>query len=139
MTFISHHFPETILDDIHKSSDSGVILNIGRLDPQKDQKTLIKAFALLADKYPKWKLRIIGNGVLKPELELLATVGQRDLDPAVQGGGIPRSSSATLIRSIAASISRRSPVRRARSNISRTSIRARSSGETGAGGEAVIR
>ncbi len=54
------------------------------------------------------------------------------------------SSSAALIRSIAASISRRSPVRRApvrraRSSISRTSIRARSSGETGAGGEAGIR
>jgi hypothetical protein len=43
-----------------------------------------------------------------------------------------------LIRSIAASISCRSPVRRPRSNISRTSIKARISGGTGGGGVAVI-
>ena len=54
------------------SSDEGIILNIGRLEPQKDQQTLIKAFALLAAKYPGWKLRIVGEGELKIELETLA-------------------------------------------------------------------
>lgn len=66
------YIPETTHDDIHKSSDEGVILNIGRLDPQKDQKILIRAFAVLAGKYPGWKLRIIGSGILREQLERLA-------------------------------------------------------------------
>jgi glycosyltransferase involved in cell wall biosynthesis len=45
------------------------ILNIGRLDPQKDQKTLIAAFARLANDFPDWDLRIIGEGPLRPDLE----------------------------------------------------------------------
>ncbi len=48
------------------------------------------------------------------------------------------SSSAALIRSIAASIWCRSPVRRARSSISRTSSSARTSGGPGGRGEAVM-
>jgi len=56
----------------HDSSNGGIILNIGRLEPQKDQKTLIKAFALVANNHPNWKLRIIGDGTLKNELEILA-------------------------------------------------------------------
>ncbi len=57
---------------------------------------------------------------------------------AARVGDQPRSSSAALIRSIAASISRRSPFRRARSNISRMFSRARASGGTDGGGEAVM-
>lgn len=45
------------------------ILNVGRLDPQKDQKTLIAAFALLSNQYPEWSLRIVGEGALRPSLE----------------------------------------------------------------------
>ncbi len=48
-----------------------VILNVGRLDPQKDQKTLIRAFAQIAPYYPEWDLRIIGEGGLREELETL--------------------------------------------------------------------
>ncbi|MGZ9096689.1 MAG: glycosyltransferase family 4 protein [Micavibrio sp.] len=46
-----------------------IILNVGRLDPQKDQKTLIAAFAKLSDRYPDWRLRIVGEGVLRSDLE----------------------------------------------------------------------
>ena len=49
-----------------------MILNVGRMDPQKDQGTLIKAFAALASDYPDWDLRIIGEGHLRPELEDLS-------------------------------------------------------------------
>jgi glycosyltransferase involved in cell wall biosynthesis len=49
-----------------------VILNIGRLDPQKDQKTLIHAFGPLAVLYPDWDVHIYGEGQLRPELEALA-------------------------------------------------------------------
>ncbi len=47
------------------------ILTVGRLDPQKDQKTLIQAFARLADEYPDWDVTIIGEGALRAELETL--------------------------------------------------------------------
>ena len=46
-----------------------LILNVGRLDPQKDQKTLISAFALLAPKFPEWNLRIVGEGPLEKDLK----------------------------------------------------------------------
>ena len=47
------------------------ILNVGRLDGQKDQETLIRAFVRLKDKYPNWSLHIIGSGKLKDELDNL--------------------------------------------------------------------
>lgn len=46
-----------------------IILNVGRLSDQKDQKTLIKSFAKLADKYPDWDVRIAGEGENKDLLE----------------------------------------------------------------------
>ena len=51
-----------------KEESSKVILNVGRLDPQKDQKTLITAFSMIANDNPDWSLRIIGDGELKEEL-----------------------------------------------------------------------
>jgi glycosyltransferase involved in cell wall biosynthesis len=48
-----------------------VLLNVGRLDVQKDQATLLRAFARIATAYPDWELRIIGNGPLRRELETL--------------------------------------------------------------------
>lgn len=46
-----------------------VLLNIARLDPQKDQATLLRAFACIAPKHPDWELRIFGDGPLRRELE----------------------------------------------------------------------
>lgn len=48
-----------------------VLLNIARLDPQKDQATLLRAFARVAPGHPDWELRIFGDGPLRPELETL--------------------------------------------------------------------
>jgi glycosyltransferase involved in cell wall biosynthesis len=45
------------------------LLNVGRLTDQKDQETLVRAFALVAAKYPKWRLRIVGEGGLRSHLE----------------------------------------------------------------------
>ena len=47
------------------------LLNVGRLDPQKDQATLVRAFARLAPRFPNWNLRIVGEGQLRAELEAL--------------------------------------------------------------------
>lgn len=44
------------------------IVNIGRLDPQKNQKLLISAFKGVLEQYPDYKLEIYGSGILKGEL-----------------------------------------------------------------------
>jgi glycosyltransferase involved in cell wall biosynthesis len=51
------------------TSSQKVILSVGRLVPQKDHKTLIDAYAMLADDFPDWSLRIFGDGELQAELE----------------------------------------------------------------------
>ncbi|MCL4677395.1 MAG: glycosyltransferase family 4 protein [Alphaproteobacteria bacterium] len=53
------------------TSREKLILNVGRLDPQKDQETLIRAFARLAPHFPQWNLRIVGEGNLRIHLENL--------------------------------------------------------------------
>ena len=55
----------------HNQNSHGCILNVGRLDPQKDQSTLIKAFCRIAPLAPNWNLKIIGEGALRPELDKL--------------------------------------------------------------------
>ena len=54
-------------------SDNGapIILGVGRLEPQKDFPTLLRAFALLRRQRP-CRLLILGEGKLRPELTALA-------------------------------------------------------------------
>jgi GalNAc-alpha-(1->4)-GalNAc-alpha-(1->3)-diNAcBac-PP-undecaprenol alpha-1,4-N-acetyl-D-galactosaminyltransferase len=53
------------------SVESQVVLGIGRLVPEKRFDLLIRAFAALKDKYPLWKLRILGAGPCRLSLESL--------------------------------------------------------------------
>jgi GalNAc-alpha-(1->4)-GalNAc-alpha-(1->3)-diNAcBac-PP-undecaprenol alpha-1,4-N-acetyl-D-galactosaminyltransferase len=55
-------------DMINDEDRDLVILSVGRLVEQKNHIALIRAFACLAEKYPQWKLKIIGDGPLKDEL-----------------------------------------------------------------------
>ena len=57
-----------------------VVLSIGRLVPDKDQATLIRAFQKVSPFYPEAELWLVGRGPRQPALERLA----RD------GGGDPR-------------------------------------------------
>jgi len=54
-------------------STAFVVGNVGRLHPDKDQATLIKAFALALPKVPGAKLVVIGEGRLRGELEELVS------------------------------------------------------------------
>jgi len=56
-------------DVVGLSFSRKLLLSVGRLSSQKDHKTLIDAFAFLADDFPEWDLRIVGEGELRAELE----------------------------------------------------------------------
>lgn len=45
------------------------VVSVGRLDAQKDQKTLIDAFAIFSKSHPDWVLEIYGDGPLRSTLE----------------------------------------------------------------------
>lgn len=47
------------------------IISVGRLYPQKDQKTMIEAFAKVSEQHPSWKLVIFGEGPERKALESL--------------------------------------------------------------------
>jgi glycosyltransferase involved in cell wall biosynthesis len=57
--------------DVGAARSRHVLLNVARLDPQKDHATLLRAFARVAPAFPDWDLTIIGDGPLRPELESL--------------------------------------------------------------------
>jgi glycosyltransferase involved in cell wall biosynthesis len=63
-----------------------VLLNVGRMDAAKDQATLIHAFSVVAHEFPEWRLRIVGDGVLRLQLEQL--VRQLGLTTRVEMPGV---------------------------------------------------
>ncbi|MGH1352632.1 MAG: glycosyltransferase family 4 protein [Methyloligellaceae bacterium] len=48
------------------------ILSVGRLEDQKDHATLIRSFKIIADEFPEWDLKIVGDGSLQNRLKTLA-------------------------------------------------------------------
>lgn len=74
--------------DVEANEREPLILNVGRLDPQKDQATLVQAFVQVAKEFPDWRLRIVGEGTLRPELQRL--VEQLGLAPKVSLPGLVR-------------------------------------------------
>jgi glycosyltransferase involved in cell wall biosynthesis len=69
-------------DAVGASRDRKVVLAVGRLEPQKDHLTLIEAFAAVADSFPGWDLRIVGEGSLRLPLE--ASIVRLGLERRVQ-------------------------------------------------------
>lgn len=53
--------------------DVELILSVGRLEPEKDPETLVRAFARLHEDHPATRLLVLGDGSLRSELERLAT------------------------------------------------------------------
>lgn len=54
-------------------ADEKLLLFVGRLDPQKNLPFLIEIFSKVIKLQEKWKLFIIGDGILRSELEKLIT------------------------------------------------------------------
>jgi glycosyltransferase involved in cell wall biosynthesis len=52
------------------------VLAVGRLVPRKDHETLIRAFGIIASSFPKWRVRIAGDGEERERLgALVDTLG----------------------------------------------------------------
>ena len=56
------------------SDRENIIISTGRLDPIKGYKELIEAFKIVHSELPSWKLKIIGDGNQRAELERLLQV-----------------------------------------------------------------
>ena len=54
-----------------ESSKQNRIISVARLDPQKNQQMMIRAFAKIANEFPDWQLVIFGEGPLRSSLELI--------------------------------------------------------------------
>ncbi|MDG5759866.1 glycosyltransferase family 4 protein [Natronococcus sp. A-GB1] len=55
-----------------RGTDGRQITTVGRLSETKNQSTVLRAFASLADEHPESRLTIVGDGPLREELESLA-------------------------------------------------------------------
>lgn len=71
---------ETSYDDDNVDDNPGLkikdkrlnrIISVGRLYPQKDQKTMIEAFTKVSERFPGWKLVIFGEGPQRRALETM--------------------------------------------------------------------
>ena len=68
-TVIYNPLESSNLPDVYNGKKEKIIVSMGRLYPQKNQKILIEAFANIANKIPDYKLIIYGEGPLRNEFE----------------------------------------------------------------------
>src|SRR5690606_1400176 len=70
---------DNILNFENADHKQKVIVTVGRLEKQKDQQTLINAFAIVRKRNPDYKLAILGDGNLRQQLEeQIQKLGIRD-------------------------------------------------------------
>ena len=61
-----------------------VIISVGKLDGQKNQKLLINAFASIAEEFPEWRLVIYGEGRERESLESLVSSFKSQVSSRIQ-------------------------------------------------------
>ena len=77
-SIIYNPISETVFH-LQEEPKQDVIINVGKLDEQKNQQLLIKAFAKVADEFPEWKLVIYGEGPERAKLEkLIASLNENE-------------------------------------------------------------
>lgn len=77
-SIIYNPISETVFH-LQEEPKQNVIINVGKLDEQKNQQLLIRAFARIADEFPEWKLVIYGEGPERAKLEkLIASLNEND-------------------------------------------------------------
>ena len=63
--------PSTFHTDKISTLDEKKVISVGRLSPQKNYASLIRAFKYVVDKHPNWTLEIYGDGPQEMELKSL--------------------------------------------------------------------
>lgn len=63
--------PSNRADVLGQRRRKKILLSVGSLESLKNQKCLISAFASIAGSVPEWNLRIVGEGDMRNELDLL--------------------------------------------------------------------
>ena len=64
---------------VRVAGDSILMISVGRLDHQKDPLRSLDVMALLTAKYPLLRYIMVGDGVLRPQVEkLISTLGRSD-------------------------------------------------------------
>ena len=56
----------------YETKDTVTILHVGRFDVPKNHAGLLEAFRLLLETHPRCRLRLVGDGDLRPDMEALA-------------------------------------------------------------------
>jgi glycosyltransferase involved in cell wall biosynthesis len=77
---------------VHADPDGDTVktlLCVGGLRPEKSHETLVRAFARVRGRHPDWRLRIVGEGELRPRLAAL--VRELGLDASVRLAGATAS------------------------------------------------
>jgi glycosyltransferase involved in cell wall biosynthesis len=69
------------VDVVAENKSPKIVLSVGRLERQKDHMTLVNAFAAVADQFPDWNVRIVGDGSLRADLE--AAISRHGLEGRV--------------------------------------------------------
>lgn len=72
-----------------QSSRGKVILSVGRLSPEKGHDVLIRSFAQVAARFADWRLKIIGDGISRPQLTAL--IGSLGMQSRVELAPIQKS------------------------------------------------
>ena len=73
-TIIPNPVNKKFYDVIRQYEESLKIVNVGRLQPQKNQQLLVDAFHEIEDDFPDVKLLIYGDGILKDSLQKQETI-----------------------------------------------------------------
>jgi glycosyltransferase involved in cell wall biosynthesis len=73
------------LSTIGEEKGAYTLLSVGRLEESKSHSTLIKAFSKVADVFPKWHLRIVGDGPMFQDLQKL--IKELELDSRISMPG----------------------------------------------------
>lgn len=63
--------PLSLYPDEQSDLENKIVLNIGRFVKDKGHNMLLRAWNKVVSKYPNWKLKIVGDGPLKKDMEKL--------------------------------------------------------------------
>jgi glycosyltransferase involved in cell wall biosynthesis len=86
--------PNPVMQPAYSATDrhnpaNPTVIAMGRFDHQKGFDLLLKAFSIVSARHPEWKLTILGDGPLRPDLEGLCN--ELDISSRVEMPGVVKN------------------------------------------------